>query len=75
MVPQWVGVAVLVLPLGLVLGYWSAKPRVKVLEKQLILLGLELDLEKSKVEGLRREWQKEKEKVQELRLALGLEQA
>ena len=75
MVPEWVGVFVLALALGLVLGYWSAKPRVKVLEKQLILLGLELDLEKSKVEGLRREWQKEKEKVQELRLALGLEQA
>jgi hypothetical protein len=69
MVPQWVGVAVLVLPLGLVMGYWSAKPRVKALEKQLTLLGLELDLAKSQVEGLRREWQKEKAKVQELESA------
>jgi hypothetical protein len=38
-------------------------------EKQLIRLGLELELEKSKVEGLRREWQKEKAKVQELESA------
>jgi hypothetical protein len=35
MVPEWVGVFVLVLPLGLVLGYWSAMPRVKVTEKVL----------------------------------------
>ena len=35
MVPEWVGVFVLVLPLGLVLGYLSAMPRVKVLEKAL----------------------------------------
>jgi hypothetical protein len=35
MVPEWVGVFVLVLPLGLVLGYWSAMPRVKVTEKAL----------------------------------------
>jgi hypothetical protein len=71
MVQEWVGVLALVLPLGLVLGYWSVKPRVSRLEKQLIRLGLELDLEKSKVEGLRREWQKEKTKV----LALESEQA
>jgi hypothetical protein len=71
MVQEWVGVLALVLPLGLVLGYWSVKPRVSHLEKQLIRLGLELDLEKSKVEGLRREWQKEKTKV----LALESEQA
>jgi hypothetical protein len=71
MVAQWVGVVVLVLPLGLVLGYWSVKPRVLRLEKQLTLLGLELDLAKSQVEGLRREWQKEKAKV----LALESEQA
>jgi hypothetical protein len=35
MVPEWVGVFVLALALGLVLGYWAAKPRVKVLEKAL----------------------------------------
>jgi hypothetical protein len=35
MVPEWVGVFLLVLPLGLVLGYLSAMPRVKVLEKEL----------------------------------------
>jgi hypothetical protein len=35
MVPEWVGVFVLVLPLGLVLGYLSAMPRVKVTEKAL----------------------------------------
>jgi uncharacterized membrane-anchored protein YhcB (DUF1043 family) len=35
MLPEWVGVAVLALPLGLVLGYLSALPRVKVLEKEL----------------------------------------
>ena len=35
MVPEWVGVFVLVLPLGLVLGYWSAMPRVWRLEKEL----------------------------------------
>ena len=35
MVPEWVGVFVLALALGLVLGYWSAMPRVKVLEKAL----------------------------------------
>jgi hypothetical protein len=69
MVQEWVGVLALVLPLGLVLGYWSVKPRVSRLEKQLIRLGLELELEKSKVEGLRREWQKEKAKVQELESA------
>jgi hypothetical protein len=36
MVPEWVGVFVLVLPLGLVLGDWSAMPRVKVTEKALV---------------------------------------
>lgn len=35
MVPDWVAVFVLALGLGLVLGYWSAMPRVKVLEKAL----------------------------------------
>jgi hypothetical protein len=35
MVPEWVGLFVLVLPLGLVLGYWSAMPRVWRLEKEL----------------------------------------
>jgi hypothetical protein len=35
MVPEWVGVFVLALALGSVLGYWAAKPRVKVLEKAL----------------------------------------
>jgi hypothetical protein len=35
MIPEWVGVFVLVLPLGLVLGYLSAMPRVKVTEKAL----------------------------------------
>jgi hypothetical protein len=35
MVPEWVGVLVLALPLGLVLGYWSALPRVKRLEQEL----------------------------------------
>jgi hypothetical protein len=35
MVPEWVGVFVLALGLGLVLGYWSAMPRVKVTEKAL----------------------------------------
>jgi hypothetical protein len=35
MVPEWVGVFVLVLPLGLVLGYLSAMPRVWRLEKEL----------------------------------------
>jgi hypothetical protein len=38
MVPQWVGVLVLVLPVGLVLGYWSALPRVKRLERELAQL-------------------------------------
>jgi uncharacterized protein YneF (UPF0154 family) len=35
MVPEWVGVFVLALGLGLVLGYWLAMPRVKVTEKAL----------------------------------------
>jgi len=38
MIPEWVGVLVLVLPLGLVLGYWSALPRVKRLERELVPL-------------------------------------
>jgi hypothetical protein len=35
MVPEWVAVFVLAVALGLVLGYWSAMPRVKVTEKAL----------------------------------------
>ena len=35
MVPQWVGVVVLVLPLGLALGYLAAMPRVMRLELEL----------------------------------------
>jgi hypothetical protein len=46
MVPDWVGVLVLALALGLVLGYWSAIPRVKVLEKALLKAAVrESDLE------------------------------
>ena len=35
MIQEWVGVLGLVLPLGLVLGYWAALPRVKRLEQEL----------------------------------------
>ena len=36
MIQEWVGVVVMVLPLGLVLGYCSALPRVKRLERELV---------------------------------------
>jgi hypothetical protein len=58
MVPEWVGVFVLALALGLVLGYWSAKPRVKVLEKALLKarvresdLEMALDFQRAKAMG------------------------
>jgi len=69
MVAQWVVVLGLGLALGLVLGYCSAMPRVWRLEKELAQvprMARELRLEKSKVEGLRREWQKQKELVKQL---------
>ena len=60
MVQEWVVVLGLGLALGLVLGYCSAMPRVWRLEKELAQaprMARELRLEKSKVEGLRREWE------------------
>jgi hypothetical protein len=58
MVPEWVGVFVLALALGLVLGYWAAKPRVKVLEKALLKaavresdLEMALDFQRAKAMG------------------------
>jgi len=71
MVQEWVVVLGLGLALGLVLGYYSAMPRVWRLEKELAQaprMARELRLEKSKVEGLRREWQKQKELVKQLEL-------
>jgi len=38
MIQEWVGVLVLALPLGLVLGYLAAMPRVKRLEQELAAL-------------------------------------
>jgi hypothetical protein len=59
MVSELVGVFVLALGLGLVLGYWSAMPRVKVLEKALQKaavresdLEMALDQARSKAMGL-----------------------
>jgi hypothetical protein len=58
MVPEWVAVFVLALGLGLVLGYWSAMPRVKVLEKALLKaaaresdLEMALDYQREKAMG------------------------
>jgi hypothetical protein len=58
MVQEWVGVFVLALALGLVLGYWAAIPRVKVLEKALKKaavresdLEMALDYQRSKAMG------------------------
>ena len=71
MVAQWVVVLGLGLALGLVLGYCSAMPRVWRLEKELAQvprMARELRLEKSKVEGLQREWKKEKKLVKQLEL-------
>ena len=58
MVSELVGVFVLALALGSVLGYWLAKPRVKVLEKALLKaavreseLEMALDYQRSKVMG------------------------
>jgi hypothetical protein len=46
MVQDLFAVCLLVLPLGLVLGYWSAMPRVKVTEKALKkALARQLELE------------------------------
>jgi hypothetical protein len=58
MVPEWVAVFVLALGLGLVLGYWLAMPRVKVLEKALLKaaaresdLEMALDYQRSQAMG------------------------
>jgi hypothetical protein len=58
MVQEWVGVFVLALALGLALGYWSAMPRVKVLEKALLKaavreseLEMALDYQRAKAMG------------------------
>jgi hypothetical protein len=58
MVSELVGVFVLALGLGSVLGYWSAKPRVKVLEKALLKaavreseLEMALDYQRAKAMG------------------------
>jgi hypothetical protein len=55
---ELVAVFVLALVLGLVLGYWSAMPRVKVLEKALLKaevreseLEMALDYQRSKAMG------------------------
>ena len=73
MVAQWVVVLGLGLALGLVLGYCSAMPRVWRLEKELAQvprMARELRLEKSKVEGLRREWEKAKALLSDSELEL-----
>jgi hypothetical protein len=80
MVPQWVGVLALALPLGMVLGYWSAKPRVWRLEQELAQqsqsksLVAKLEMYRVLVAKLESELAQVKQKVQELRLALGLAQ-
>ena len=58
MVPEWVGVFVLALAAGLVLGYWSAMPRVKVSEKAVLKaavkvseLEMALDYQRAKAMG------------------------
>jgi hypothetical protein len=69
MVQEWVVVLGLGLALGLVLGYCSAMPRVWRLEKELAQaprMARELRLEKSKVEGLQREWEKEKARAKKI---------
>jgi hypothetical protein len=60
MVPEWVGVFVLALGLGLVLGYWSAKPRVKVLEKAVSKAAVresELEMELDRVRAKAMVWE------------------
>ena len=79
MIQEWVGVAVMVLPLGLVLGYWSALPRVKRLEQELAAQSqlkshsewvVELGLAKATALVLQSELEKVQVRVQDSELEL-----
>jgi uncharacterized membrane-anchored protein YhcB (DUF1043 family) len=77
MVQEWVAVMVLALPLGLVLGYLAAMPRVLRLEResaqqlQLKSLVQQLEMYRVLVKKLESELAREKQKVREQHLVLG----